>query len=542
MPHRAGYFALAYSWDHHCDDLVGSLRTGFDKARAELKELMEDDASTLESLLGYYKKWHYNRELYSHLLQTIERKIHTIKSLGYRGYGANTELAEALEVLEQGEREPLGSLVREAFLRKVKIIKDLIYLPQECVEARSSEYIITELCHKLGWSVQGQTPRVFRPVGLDLDHYFTIMSQETSWQANTTIFKHLFLRMGLSSATLMSGSTGLHNQRSSLELKKIANENFRATFKYIFETLHAFTPIGLDLLRRIHYLLSRGLDPEAGELRRMDFPDRNGVTFEFGNFEREIGDLSWVLSETAQSFHDLPVFINNLARSYYMFIGIHPFWDSNGRAGRAFLNQMFMKKGLPPVSFHDAEEIFALPRYGGTMEDMDNYIRARIMKGIRDYFYERNRLDSLGLLNAKVYNVSFDSGFIFSQIGQGAHKLWVRFEALVIDEGNPLASLYRNSSRVVLPNDFALYNMTIHYGFSEDSTGPWHRKGRLQHNLSLVERESEIVGARVFDAEFAVDLGETERGFPYFSCTVVYEQGGLLFDNKGLNYCYRLEP
>jgi fido (protein-threonine AMPylation protein) len=541
MPHRAGYFALAYSWDHHCEDLLKSLRAGVEKVRVELNDSMRDGASTAEPLLNYYKKWHYNRELYDHLLETVGRKIFTIHSLGYRGYGVNRDLAEALGAVEQSERESLGRLLDETFLRKVDAVRGLIYFPRECVEERRSEYIVTELCNKMGLSPEGQTPHVLIQKGLNLDQYFRTMSSETSWQANTAIFQRLFLKMGSSSATLMTGSTGLHNRRSPVELKVIGNRNFRAMYRYAFETLHAFTPIGLDLLKQIHYLLSLGLDPEAGELRRIDFPDRNGVTFEFGNFEREMGDLSRVLSETAESFHDLPAFIRNLARSYYMFIAVHPFWDSNGRVGRAFLNQMFMKKGLPPVSFSDEDEIFALPRYGGAMDDMHRYIQARIMKGVADYYYERKKLESLGFLNRQVYNVFFDSGFTFSQVDQGVQKIEVQFDALVIDEGNPLAAVYRNRGRIVTPSDFALYNMAIYYGFSDNARGPWNHTTRLQHNFYIVERESEIGGVRIFDVGFVVEPGDADENRRYFNCSVAYEEGGLLFDNKGLNYRYRLE-
>ncbi len=540
MPHRAGYFALAYSWDHHCEDLMRSLQAGFSKAHSEVDELIRDVPETRESLLNYYKKWHYNRALYRHLLDLIGRRIFTINSLGYRGYGVNRDLAAALGSLEGREREPLGRLLDETFLRKIDVVRRSIHVPQEWVDQRNSEHIIAGLCTKLGLKANGNIPRVLSPNVLDLDYYYKIMSSETSWQTNTDIFQRLFFRAGSASATLMEGSTGLHNQKSAMELKTAANESFRVTSKNIFETLHTFTDIGLDLLKDLHRLLCHGVDPQAGQFRRIDFPDRNGVTFEFGNFDREIGELSWVLSETASSFHDLPAFIYNLARCYYMLIGIHPFWDSNGRVGRTFLNQMFMKKGLPPVSFCDGDEIFALPRYGGTIEDMHEYLKARIMRGVSDYFYERTKLQALGLVSAGIHNISFDSGFTFSQIEQGVRRIEVQFEAFVITESNPLAGAYRNACRIVVPEDFALYNITMYCGFSDSPRGHWVHTARLQHGFHIAERDSEIDGIRVFDVECIVELGDRDKKWCYFNCSVAYEQGGLLFNNKGLNYCYRL--
>src|SRR5208282_3659744 len=165
-----------------------------------------------------------------------------------------------------------------------------------------------------------------------------------------------------------------------------------------------------------HYGLTEGLDPNAGSLREIDFPDRNGVTFEYGNFHREVADLAIVLAETARSFNRLDEFIHNLARSYYMLIGIHPFWDCNGRVGRCFLNFLFLKKGLPPITLNEDEEVLALPRYGGSMEDMHDYLGRRLHRATTVYLYERRKIEAFGLLGKVIYNAAFDSGFDFRQI------------------------------------------------------------------------------------------------------------------------------
>jgi hypothetical protein len=541
MPHRAGYFALAYSWDHHCEGLMRSVGAGFAKLHGELAQLMGDTSETPEELLSYYKKWHYNYALYHHLVDLIKRKVFTINSLGYRGYGTNQDLAEALETVKEREAELLGSLLDQTFFRKTDLLRRTIYLPPDRLDQRDSTYIISELCRSRGLTTDGQVPRVLHPVVLNLDHYYKTMSDQTSWQTNTAIFQRLFLKSGTSSATLMEGSTGLHTGTPVTALKAVANENFRRTSRYIFETLHDFTAIGLDLLKHLHHLLCEGLDLEAGQFRRIDFPDRNGVTFEFNNLDREIADLGWVLTEAADSFQDLAAFIRNLSRSYYMFIGIHPFWDANGRVGRVFLNQMFMKKGLPPVSFYDKEEIFALPRYGGVMDDMHEYIKSRIVRGVDDYFYERNKIEAVGALNSRIYNVSFDSGFLFCQIDQEVQRIEVQFEVLVVEDSGYFADHYRNTGRIVLSSDFALYNMSIFYGYSDTPGGYWVTTRRLQHGFYIAERGSEMEGVRAFDVEFVVKRDDADRGLRHFNCSLAHESGGLVFNNKGLNYRYDLE-
>jgi len=64
MPHRAGYFVLAYSWDHHCQVLFESLKKKFQQVERAVSELEKDGTGETETLLDYYKKWHYNNELY----------------------------------------------------------------------------------------------------------------------------------------------------------------------------------------------------------------------------------------------------------------------------------------------------------------------------------------------------------------------------------------------------------------------------------------------------------------------------------------------
>jgi len=89
MPHRAGYFALAYQWDHHCHDLIQSIRDRFHHMLRELGELEHQHPHDVESLLNYYKKLHYNKEHYYITIQDIDRKQFVINALGQRGYGVN---------------------------------------------------------------------------------------------------------------------------------------------------------------------------------------------------------------------------------------------------------------------------------------------------------------------------------------------------------------------------------------------------------------------------------------------------------------------
>lgn len=541
MPHRAGYFAFAYQWDHHCHDLFQSVKGRFRHMLRELGELEYQHPHDAESLLNYYKKWHYNKEHYYLTIHEINKRQFVIDSLGYRGYGVNRDLHRALDAAKNEYAGRIYWLITERFKKPADLAKKTIYLPQERIESMDSCYIIGELCKKLNWDPDKNIPVVYHPIKLNLDHYFHMMSKKTSWPANTAIFQKLFLSLGCSSMTIMKGSRGYHNMLSSRDLKIAGNRNFIELHKQIFSMLNAFTDIGIDLLKLIHFVLSSGIDPNAGNFRAYDFSDRNGVTFDYGNFQREIGDLCHVLHETAQSFHNLEAFICNLSRAYYMFIGIHPFGDSNGRTGRCFLNLLLLKKGLPPISFIDEKEIFALPRYGGNMEDMHEYIKEMIMKAVGLYFYERWKLERFGFLSKHIYNVSFDSGFHFRQIDDMPRKLEVNFHAYLIDDSNPLGRQYQDQCRVVLPDEYLLRTMMISCGFSHVHCGEWEHVFHLRNNFFIRELISDIPGMRVFDIDFIIELRDEHSRYDYFSCCAVSPEAGRIFNNKGLNYSYRID-
>jgi fido (protein-threonine AMPylation protein) len=534
----SGYFVLAYQWDYRCHSLVESVRKKFQHLARELGELEHQDARNKESLLNYYKKWHYNKELYHITINEIKKRQFVIDSLGYRGYGVNRDLYGALGGIKN-EYTHLHRILEERFKKYIDFSKRVIYLPQEVIDSLNSSYIITELYKKLNRNPEENIPKTAYPTGLNPDHCFRVM-RKTPWPVNTAIFQKLFLNLGNSSMTITKGSMGYHNLLSPQNLKLIGNRNLLAMYKEIFSNLHNFTHISIDLLKRIHFVLSRDIDPNAGNFRTFDFPDKNGVTFDYGNFQREIGDLAHVLWETGQSFHSLDAFIYNLSRSYYMFIGIHPFPDSNGRVGRCFLNYMFLKKGIPPISFKDEDEIFALPRYGGSMEDMYNYIKTRIAKVVDSYFYERWKLENISF-SKQIYNVSFDSGFHFRQIYDRPCKLEANFNAYLIDDSNPKSWQYQDQCWVVFPNEYLLYNMTIYCGFSHSRQSQWEHVFSLKNNFFIKEIRSDMPGIRIFDIDFVLEPNGAYYNYNYFNCCVVSHEGGRIFNNKGLNYSYRIE-
>jgi fido (protein-threonine AMPylation protein) len=511
MPHRAGYFVLAYSWDHHCRRL-------YDRLEGQLRQVGENAAGIERDESGgsgtgdlHQARWQDVHDSCRLVLSEIRRREYVINSLGYRGYGVNHDLLKGLEALDR-----MGARL----------------------EAQIEGHFRADMGRPLHETLQPKRDGAF---DADFDRYRQVMARETSISSNTAIFQRMFFAGGCSSMTIMKGSTGLHDGRSVQEMKMRANADFVHTVRDLFAGLGEYTEIGIEMLRGLHRNLMKSLDPNGGFFRHVDFPDRNGVTFEFDNFRREVTDLAIVLAETARSFHDSSAFIYNLARSYYMLIGIHPFWDCNGRVGRTFLNYMFLKKGLPPITLNGEEEVFVLPRYGGSMEDMHDYLKKRLDRAIGIYFSERSKLGNFGLTEKRIYNTSFDSGFHFRQIDDYPGRIEVDFEAFVIDDRDERSRAFKDECRVVLPEVRLLHNMTVHCGLCDTPFSRWRHSFTVKKDFHVRELVSDVEGARIFDIDFLVDIPEKARHGDIFACSVVSEESQNMFNNKGLNYSFRLD-
>jgi hypothetical protein len=539
MPHRSGYFLLAYAWDHHCQRLYDVLESRFRQVRDDLLELEAARVDEADSLLDYYIRWHYSNELHRSTASEVQARQFVINSLGYRGYGVNKDLLAALGSLAEGARGQ-GRALEERFRTHAPALRRLAGLSAQAIDPQNSREIVARLRKKLGRSVDEGISARGTEKGLDLAHYWDVMSRETPFHVNNAIFQKMFFSAARSSTTIMKGSTGLHNGRPPRDLKLAANRDFVDTGRRLFAGLSDYVEINADLLKRLHFSLMKGLDQAAGSFREIDFPDRNGVTFEFDNFRREVSDLSVVLEETGRSFPDRERFIYNLARSYYMFVGIHPFWDGNGRVGRCFLNLLLVKKGLPPVAFEDDDEVLALPRYGGSMEDMHLYLREGLRSAIDRYFYERWKLESFGLFEKRIHNTSFDSGVHFRQIDDQPRRLEVQFEAFVYD-GEDMGRTFRDHSKVAFPESRLLHDMTIYCGFCDAPSTEWRHRFSLRNNFYVKELQPLPDGTRVFDVDFVVEIPREVRDGDYFACSVASDERPLVFNNKGLNYTCRLE-
>lgn len=174
------------------------------------------------------------------------------------------------------------------------------------------------------------------------------------------------------------------------------------------------------------------------------------------------------------------------------------------------------------------------------MEDMYRYLKGRLQRATEVYFYERQRLESFGLLEQRIHNVSFDSGLHFRQIGDRPSRIEVNFEAYVIEEPT-LGGFFADRGKIVFPETRLLHEMTVYCGIASGPFMEWRAAFSLKGCFAIEERPSERAGVRAFDVDFIVETPRRAHRGDYFSCSIVSGGGALIFNNKGLNYSYRLD-
>ncbi|TAN46073.1 MAG: hypothetical protein EPN22_00400 [Nitrospirae bacterium] len=529
MPHRAGYFVLAYQWDHHCDELLGSIRNRLHNTITRLVALERIKPACAKEIRAYYTAWNSCNEDFSTVIEAINKRQETIHNLGYRGYGVNMDLLKALEDIKNEYGPNIRRILKRRFEKYLAEANALSGGTKRKANA-------AELVFGLGIKTQ----KTGREVKSYLRDYFRL-KKETGDEADRAILQKLFLGSGGESVTIMKGSIGRRNIFSEKTLKLIGNKNLMDLCRNTFSGHESFNETGTGLLKKIHYMLSADIDPNAGDFRQHDFEDKNGVTVEFGNFDREIRYLDEVLRETTSDSGGLEDFIAKLSTAYYMFLGIHPFRDSNGRVGRCFANYLLLKKGLPPAILGDQSEILALPRYGGTIGDMHYCFKQSIRKAADLYSYERSKLKQMGLLPNRISNVSFDSGFNFRVFEGKPALIEINFPVFLIEKKHPLHKQYLDECRIVFEDEAVMRKLALHYGFSEFRMGEWDKAYDMNKYALLNETPSPTQGIKAFDMVFIIKTTRKNlRLHRYFNCCVSAGNRDM-FNNKGLNYSFGLK-
>lgn len=536
-------YVSAYKWDNYCQMIYDRVHKNMDHMKWELGELYSQNPSDLLSLLHYYKKWHYNKELYQVTCREFITRKYVIENMLKRGYGVNIDLANALGEIEKTELANINRQLGETFYRQLAPVQTYIFMPQEYINDYNSSTIIREICKKLLFDPESNIPFVPKnsPDNLPLKIFFdykNIAGENITF----AIFKKMFLTLGETSKTIMKGSIGYEDFYSPQYLKTVANNNLKNLFEIICTSSIAHLTIDLDLLKQIHYFLYSGLDTpytcRPGEFRTFDFDDRNGVTVEEGKFLREVRVLEGYLKEINWQSADFYELIRGLSEVYHLIIAIHPFSDANGRVGKCFVNYIMLVKGLMPLIFEEAEEVLSLPRYGSSLLDIEAYFKNRILYSIDYYVRELKKIEKNGNLHKETGDVDFDSGFHFRTYRGYPLLIEVNFIAYVVSDPH-IVSDYEEKCRVIFPSKEVLYNMEIYTGLSY-SHSVWEKE------ICMVSPTIEEIGLRennirLFDVTLFLLLENEDMNYEFLEISVASSSSGQIFNNKGLNYCYKLK-
>ncbi len=536
---------LVYEWDSNCQRIHDRITETFKHIASELGQLEHDEnPDTMWELLNYYKKWHYNSQLYKSIVSEIISRKTVLTELLQKGYGVSTALAGDLESFLSKEADWYGKALDHTFYTQLEKVKSVIYMPENHIQRKNSWHIIAQLCRKLGLNEHENIPVIpednedIRP---EIDAFFNT-SKITPPHANIATLLKMFLSMTEQSGTIMSGSIGNVNVDPAYRVKFIASKNLRQLFDFMYNIIDQPIRIDLNFIMNIHYRLTRELDLShtwnAGEFRTEDFTNKSGLTFEFDNFRRGMEDMERFLENAQWNTDSFEFFCRQLVMLYYMLISIHPFTDSNGRTAKSLINFLMLKRGLVPITFDTYDEIPALHRYGGSPFDMEKYFKSRIKKSVHFYFEELERLKALGLTEKHFFNIDFDCGFYFRQLNGMSPGIEINFKIYEVPNHYHIYGQYIEKCKITVPSKENLSNLKLYYGFTATPFGDWLSGGERDCDC-ITYKGTDHYGINVWEGTVIIPVDYSVAANSYLELSLFNSE--INFNNKGLNYRYELD-
>lgn len=530
--------STVYEWDQNCDSIYQPLFNSFKSVNDTSAHLEHDvNPANTQQLFDYYRKWHEIREEYLSSLREAISRCDTIYALSEQGYGVSTALAEALSQLLSREAVWCDSALKYSFSIQLPNLEQYVRIPESQVRALNSRYILESLSKLL--SIPCPLEPAEQPVQANLFENFFNNFSKIPLSANSAILLKMFLSVAESSDTVMTGLIGEVNVDPEQQIKLLASRNLRELFYSLCSNIEEFGKIDLDFICHIHYMLTRDLDSShtwrAGEIRREDFYNRSGLTYEYGNFYRGIEELKAFLESADWNCMEPDRFICQAATLYYMLISIHPFLDSNGRTAKTMINFLLLKRGILPILFNTPQEIFALHRYGGSIEDMVNYFVKRINLSIVSYYADCERLGRMGILHSEFTNSDFDAGIYFSIVDNELLKL--DFKVYELKGELSHKSFYTARSLISCDFEFHPESLTLLAGLTDTPSEEWQET--QEYGISSISYlGTDIYGAEIYEVSILIPIVEQLWHAIFFEATVVLD--GVWYNNKGLNYRYLL--
>ena len=262
----------AYDWDQNCQRIHDRLDKNCRHIRDEISALQNPSQMSPHSLLVYFKKWHYDYDLYKTTLTEASSRKNTISELLLKGYGVSVELAKDMDTYLDMVLVELDMLLGQKFTEGADRAASIIYLPHSQRENRNSQFIISSLCDLLSLPRNDNLPlpaEEFIDINPAVNSFFDKSVREPSAASNAILLK-MYLSMTEESETIMAGSIGEINVDPPQHIKFTASENLRMLFDFMLSSLAVHTEINLRLIQNFHYRLTKGLDKShswnAGEM------------------------------------------------------------------------------------------------------------------------------------------------------------------------------------------------------------------------------------------------------------------------------------
>lgn len=137
--------------------------------------------------------------------------------------------------------------------------------------------------------------------------------------------------------------------------------NQKDCFQYIVNSLLNHQPISINLIKQIHYELTKGTYDERrflvngekpGEFKKHDYiVGVNEVGAPYDMVEEELIDL--INEINSYPGND---YLTVVAYLHAMFESIHPFADGNGRVGRTLINYYLLSHQIKPLIIYDEDK------------------------------------------------------------------------------------------------------------------------------------------------------------------------------------------
>jgi len=232
-----------------------------------------------------------------------------------------------------------------------KILKERVEKAKQLILEEINKYKIIKdpLHNKISKEELDFIKKLQAEVNLKIIHL-----SETEWKKFSEIFSYNTNAIEGSDLTMKETKTVIEKGAWPIEKSKEDIAEALGVNEAIKHIRKIKEHISLDLIKEIHHIVFKNSKNFAGEFRKLgeEVVVRTGsgiIVHEGAPSSRVITLLKELIKWYNKHKTEYPAILL-AAVVHNQFENIHPFADGNGRVGRILLNNILLKKGLPPVN------------------------------------------------------------------------------------------------------------------------------------------------------------------------------------------------